>query len=462
MIQQAGDLLHLFHVAGEAILLFFGQGAEAGDDMTNHLSATIEKWNAWMRSIEGQKSLHDFFHQSAGDTENFFGALVPLLRTFTELARALQPVTGGMLAFLHVFADITTELARIPGMSNILKTFGIVMGAAFAYNKIAKWSAEIRKAAVALGILEAAEAGAAGTSAVTTGAGAATAASGAGALESGALGAGAGAAASKGGFKGLIQKGSKWILPVTMGVIAIEVGDEVKRTLKDKVGNTLGEALTFGPDELARKEVNTVKNALTTQKVKVGTIDMNGLKKQLPTVEAAFKKLRSGVFVSLSDINMVVQKNANAISTHLPRGSEEARKKTAENFRAAAHAIKSAMGEGLISVDKGTKRMRELIRNAKLVEGADPLGLAKGFTASWAKAGNITLKERTRMIGELKKMPPEARKQAFEMMIGFGQQLVRAGELPKSALKQVDLLNQNLIASFGSANSKASAAASAA
>lgn len=428
MIHQAGDLLHLFHVMGQAIVLFFGQGAQAGDNMTKHLSHTIEGWNDWMRSIEGQESLHSFFAQSQTDTENFFSALAPLLRTFTELARALQPVTGGMLAFARAVAEITTELARIPGMSNLLKAFGVVAGAAFAYSKVKKFSIAIREAAVALGLMKAAEVGAAeaavGLGAAEAGAGAAAGGAATGAGAAGLFGGGAIAAKlSAGARKAGLVAGA-----IFAGGFIAETGAKIIE------GITGGQILEKGHNvwEQAFGSFNTEGVKATEE----AALKRHAIEdKNNKAILAGYRKLRSGAIASLGDIGKIMRENSRVIANALPRGSEEARRKTAENFRAAADAIKQSMNNGTISVRDGTKRMRELLRNANLLEGRDPLGLAKGFADSWRQAGGINKRNANHIIEELRKMPARAREEAFQMMLAYGRGLVRGKKIPESDLR---------------------------
>lgn len=156
---------------------------------------------------------------------------------------------------------------------------------------------------------------------------------------------------------------------------------------------------------------------------------------QLQKLVHGYSLLRSGALASLGDIGKVTQQNAAIIRKELPRGSDEARKKTAENFRLAAAAIDKAMLNGTISVKDGVKKVNELMRNAKLAEGRDPLGIAKGFANSWREAGGINRKNRDRMIDDLRKMPPKAREQAFQAMLKYGRGLVQGKKIPEEDLR---------------------------
>jgi hypothetical protein len=447
MIRQAGDLLHLFHVAGQAILLFFGAGAEAGDNMTKHLSRTIERWNDWMRSIEGQESLHSFFDQSSKDTENFFGALVPLLRTFTELARALQPVTGGMLAFARVLSEVMTALARIPGMTNILKAFGVVIGTAFVVGKIQKWSAAIRGAAEALGILRAAEVATAETGAVAAGA-SATAAGGAGL-------AGGGAMAAAGTAAGTIFGGAFAAAAVVL------IGEELRKALGAERSDSLwkgsplsmknitegkgGAALGSSPFSIHLPGEDKLLGNETTKKFGHLT----------NTIEVKWNKmmgnLRASTITGMVGINGALRNALNQADAQFADDPPKWRAHTVEAMRAAVKAIKDGMAAGLIPVKQGKERIAKLLGEIKFRTGSDPVGVAEGMAKSFARAGQVTHQGVENLISRLQKMPPKAADTARDAIVRMTQRWA-AGH-PKLE-KQVDLLNQNLIASFGSANEK--------
>lgn len=164
-------------------------------------------------------------------------------------------------------------------------------------------------------------------------------------------------------------------------------------------------------------------------------VDLGMDPKKLQLLGAGFSTLRSGVLTSMGDINKVVQRNSQLVASSLPKGSQEAREKVAQNFRAAAVAIGQAMANGDISIKQGLERQKELFRNANLLTGDDPLSIAAGFKRSWAKAGGISDQQRQHVIADLGKMAPAARQKAFESMVRFGQGLVAGGKIPKQDLR---------------------------
>lgn len=157
---------------------------------------------------------------------------------------------------------------------------------------------------------------------------------------------------------------------------------------------------------------------------------------QLNKMLDGFRKLRSGAITNLGDIGKISRETAQLIRTTLPRGSDEMRRKLGENFRLAADNIKDAVDKGLVDhPKKALKRAQQLMRNAKLIEGRDPLGIAKGFRDAWREAGKITPKELRRQIQEVQKMPKPMQREAARSMMAYARGLRQGGAISKEEME---------------------------
>lgn len=145
--------------------------------------------------------------------------------------------------------------------------------------------------------------------------------------------------------------------------------------------------------------------------------------------------LSSGWLTSLQDLNSTFKQQLQRIDQTWDKGTKPWRQHIADNLQAAIVGIGKSMARGDISIKQGLKRQEQLLRNAKLITGEDPFGIAAGFRSSWKKAGEISKQERDRAIDDLGKMPPKARQKAFDTMVEFGRGLVRGGKLPKQDLR---------------------------
>lgn len=156
---------------------------------------------------------------------------------------------------------------------------------------------------------------------------------------------------------------------------------------------------------------------------------------ELRKITVSLDTLRSGLLTSIGDINKVFGRTRNTIATELGAGTEQGRKAMAQSMKAAVVAIRKGMEDGEIETKVGTKRIEQLLRNAKLVTGRDPFGIAAGFRDSWKEAGRINADQRKQTLNDLAKMPPKARQQAFDAMVEYGRGLVRGKKIPERDLK---------------------------
>lgn len=156
--------------------------------------------------------------------------------------------------------------------------------------------------------------------------------------------------------------------------------------------------------------------------------------------------LRGGMITSFSSINSIFRSNARNINRSWDQGSSEWRKVSADNMRAAVRAIKAGMNQNVISVSAGNRRIKQLLRNAKLFEGRDPLGIAKGFKSSWKQAEGVNNAQLNRMIRDLKKMPKGAREKARETMIQMAAGLRKGGHLSQEEFSRI---RDKLVRHFG-------------
>lgn len=495
LIGHMRDLGHLSQATGRLLIALFNTSADSGDGLVETLTDLFNGWADWMNSVEGQHALRKFFAEAAEESKTLFAFLGRIIGLLFQLGRVTAPVSDALFKLLNAAASILDAATDIGALNAVVKTTAKVMATLWAVNKVRAFVTEVRAAATALGLLSAAEgAAAAGGGVAAAGAGAAggaaagrAAAGGvAGGIVSGlkrikwgkigAVGLGLGllngvveeintngkkksddiveAFRAKVDTRSLFEKGTgislpDWLNP-TLNKLNESPAEKAIKTLLPTMEEVLSTRTKIGKEQERTLRAAAREADLTeAQKEQVQEIFRlarlgRGLHirigagmspAELHQMLHGFKLLRSGALTSLGDIGKITQQNAALIRNTLPRGSDEARRKMVDNFQAAARAVKKGMDNGSISIQQGTKRWKELLRNARLFEGRDPLGLAKGFAASWKQAGGINQRNRERIIDELRKMPPQARKEAFQMMLHYGRGLVRGKRIPEQDLK---------------------------
>lgn len=130
--------------------------------------------------------------------------------------------------------------------------------------------------------------------------------------------------------------------------------------------------------------------------------------------------LKAGWGTSMADILKVSRRNMALIRNTIGTNTADGRKLAAENMRATASAIRQAMERSGHVTKAGMARVRELIRNANLVDPSRRQ--AEAFGRQWAagmdRSKEITRKGLREMLAEARKMPGPMRKVALDVWMG--------------------------------------------
>jgi hypothetical protein len=164
---------------------------------------------------------------------------------------------------------------------------------------------------------------------------------------------------------------------------------------------------------------------------------ISGIKNAGQVLDQGIAGLEGGKFTRLGDIEQIVAKNSVAIAERFGEGTQEARDAAARNFRAAADAIEVGMNRGVISTRRGMAEIQRLTRQAHLVSGDDPWGIAKGFQRTWERSGTVTRQSLDRITGDLDRMPPVAAQVTAQMMVGMARQMRSKGQLSKNEVEKL-------------------------
>lgn len=146
-----------------------------------------------------------------------------------------------------------------------------------------------------------------------------------------------------------------------------------------------------------------------------------------------------GTGASLGDINTQIKKVSGEIAETLGADSARGRRQLGRNYREAVSNIREAMDRGEIGTKRGLARIRELMREARLVDPGkkDPFRIAEGFADSWKQAGKINKAGLKDIKDDLKKMPEDARDSAAKAMIDMAKSLEDRGRLPKGSTRKL-------------------------
>ena len=147
--------------------------------------------------------------------------------------------------------------------------------------------------------------------------------------------------------------------------------------------------------------------------------------------------LKKGTATTVGQIRKIMAENSDFIARVAPKGSEQYRKLTAQNLQAAAKAYRQLAKDGVISMERAEREIQKLNRRAKLAIGKEPFGFGADFIKKIQKSGGATTKTVDGIIRELRKMPPGARRQASEAMVGMLKEMEKRGKLPKGTARKI-------------------------
>lgn len=181
--------------------------------------------------------------------------------------------------------------------------------------------------------------------------------------------------------------------------------------------------------------------------------DIKAAMKPVEEAEARYgsliTKIEFGAVTGLSHMNENLKKGLHEASEAWKTGTEPWRKHTVAAMEAAVTAIKSGIKQGTIDAGRGGKEISRLLDQIHIAKGSDPFGVAEGAMASFKKANSVTQSGVDELIRDLRRMPPKAREQAQDSILGMAQAWAQGH--PKIE-KEVDGLRHNLTSKFGKTN----------
>jgi hypothetical protein len=175
-------------------------------------------------------------------------------------------------------------------------------------------------------------------------------------------------------------------------------------------------------------------------------VDLSMDPKKLAQIKTDLDRLRGGVFTSGKDIERASRRAGRAIEEQFGKGSKEARHLTADNMRATADAYAKAMKRSGNVTEAGMKRVKNLIRNANLIDGRFPDRFGRNFAEALSRAESVTGQRMDRIVAQMRKMPKGARQAAFDAMNAQLRELRRGGDLSEGQVKKI---RSRILSEFG-------------
>lgn len=143
---HATDLLHFFSALGKLLLTVFNGGANAGDNLVQHMTAALNKWNGFLQSTRGRNDMAKFFQNAANNTRQLFNALAPLIAAFVTWTSNVTPLATAFLQGVSAISRIVSWVTRLIGLQGGLSTLAATFGAIWAVGKIGAFVSMLARA----------------------------------------------------------------------------------------------------------------------------------------------------------------------------------------------------------------------------------------------------------------------------------------------------------------------------
>lgn len=426
LVSQTLAWVHLLGAAGQLLITVFSSGAGEGKRLVEDLTGKLEEWTNWIETH--QVAVHEFFHQAAERTREFFTILAGLVPVAYEMTQALRPIGE---IFLSVLKSINgLKIGNISALTVLLGAYVAARGV----GKIGGAITDLKSLALAGGGTVAegagARAGAAGGASAISRAAAALSPGDAGLGAFGVAGGIAGgyflteflASVTDPGTEG--QSVAKSLFD---GFNTQEVAKTEARALAGTFAREINHALSDGGNSKALESASHNRARTISQQ------QTEAIREEASVLDT----LKSGLVTRLGDIVKLAHKGSISAAEAFGEGTPQWRKATADNLDAVIEAIKAGEHAGLITTEEGHKKIGQYLREANLVTGKDPFHIASAFTQTWKEAGGVTESGISAALAELRKMPPVSQAIAEQTMLHQVKAFEAGGKVAKGTFSRL-------------------------
>jgi len=92
VIAQFQSWWNLIKAVGGLLITILSAGASQGKSLVDQLTAIVNRWNAWLNTAKGQKSMQDFFRDSISIFKTMVHFIALVVGALFDLGRALMPI----------------------------------------------------------------------------------------------------------------------------------------------------------------------------------------------------------------------------------------------------------------------------------------------------------------------------------------------------------------------------------
>lgn len=145
LVHHMQDLGHWAMSLGRLLTTVFNGGADAGDSMIQHMTATFDRWNNDLKA-DGGKGLRDFFSRAVKGTEALASALAPVIRAFIGLSTNLSPFVTGIFQGVAAMGKLANAVLDVTALRGPVAALGSAFAVAFSITRIGKFVDLVQRA----------------------------------------------------------------------------------------------------------------------------------------------------------------------------------------------------------------------------------------------------------------------------------------------------------------------------
>lgn len=151
------------------------------------------------------------------------------------------------------------------------------------------------------------------------------------------------------------------------------------------------------------------------------------------------RRIRAAFQTNARELQRDVKRQMERINETLAGESQAGARRDAiaKTLRAQQSALTKMFRDGRIGAQEYVREMNKTMSKLNLVQGRDPMGLGEGFAKAVQRGKGNREKAIQGVIGQLKQMPPQARRIAAATMIAQAEEMERKGKLPKGSAARI-------------------------
>jgi hypothetical protein len=123
LLRSTRDWFNLFRAVGELLFTVFAGGKSSGDSLVVSLTRVVDKWNAFLKTKDGQRDLRQFLHDAVEATKVLAGIVGALTSTFFDLGRTIDHVASDPMGAFRETVRQVQDSRLVDWVKEVADTF---------------------------------------------------------------------------------------------------------------------------------------------------------------------------------------------------------------------------------------------------------------------------------------------------------------------------------------------------